>query len=213
MKVKDYSLDWNLVNTMSKTDLTKLANRYAAAVNRRINTFITSDRKKSGAYKKLQTYEGAPYLTVYGKRASKGTRGALKAVVKRDFTVNELRESLRVFEAYLGSKTSYREGLKEVEREREKRAKEKFGEDFSGNKLNNFLNFLGEKRVAEAMKKGDSDIVVTALKVAYRKNGHDINKLNEEFNEFEARNISYTQWLREMGYSGDNTSQEGWFKI
>ena len=63
--LKDYSLDWNLVRTMNKADLYKLAKRYANAYNRRVENMLASELKESYAYKKVTSLTGAPVLKKY----------------------------------------------------------------------------------------------------------------------------------------------------
>ena len=124
---KDYSLDWEDIKGFSKKSLIKAGKTYARAVNRRVENLLASERKSSAAYKRyIESNKGAPFLYEY-KGKSKTMKGVLRAKVSEDMSIEELRESLRLFEKFLTSKTSTSAGIKETEKKKLENAKELLG--------------------------------------------------------------------------------------
>ena len=219
---KDYSLDWEDIKGFSKKSLLKTGKTYARAVNRRVENLLASERKRSGAYKRyIESNKGAPFLYEY-KGKSKTMKGVLRAKVSEDMSIEELRESLRLFEKFLTSKTSTSEGIKETEKKKLENAKELLGsiEDIfpeSGkvNKisedqtLRDFLEFLGTEAKSAIANKADSDIVVLALSYAYNKVGRNKNALKEAYEEHVKLGQTFEEWLRKMRYNGKGGSIDG----
>ena len=212
---KDYSLDWQDIKGFSKKSLIKTANTYARAVNRRVENLLASERKRSEAYKRyIESNKGAPFLYEY-KGKSKTMKGVLRAKVSDDMSIEELRESLRLFEKFLTAKTSTSAGIKDTEKKKLENAKELLGsiedilpESEQANKisedqtLRDFLEFLGTEAKATIANKADSDIVVLALSYAYNKNGRNKNALKEAYEEHLKSGQTFEEWLRKMGYNG-----------
>lgn len=212
---KDYSLDWQDIKGFSKKSLIKTGNTYARAVNRRVENLLASERKRSEAYKRyIESNKGAPFLYEY-KGKSKTMKGVLRAKVSEDMSIEELRESLRLFEKFLTAKTSTSAGIKDTEKKKLENAKELLGniEDIlpvseQANKitedqiLRDFLEFLGTEAKSAIANKADSDIVVLALSYAYNKNGRNKNALKEAYEEHVKSGQTFEEWLRQMGYNG-----------
>lgn len=211
---KNYSLDWEDIKGFSKKSLIKIGNTYARAVNRRVENLLASERKASAAYKQyIESNKGAPFLYEY-KGKSKTMKGVLRAKVSEDMPIEELRESLRLFEKFLTAKTSTSEGIKKTEKKKLKNAKKFLGdiEDIflkleQENKiseeqtLRDFLEFLGTEAKSAIANKADSDIVVLALSYAYNKNGRNKNALKEAYEEHVKSEKTFEEWLRKMGYN------------
>lgn len=219
---KDYSLDWEDIKGFSKKSLIKTGKTYARAVNRRVENLLASDRKRSGAYKRyIESNKGAPFLYEY-KGKSKTMKGVLRAKVSEDMSIEELRESLRLFEKFLTAKTSTSEGIKETEKKKLENAKELlesiediFTESGQVNKisedqtLRDFLEFLGKEAKSAIANKADSDIIVLALSYAYNKNGRNKNALKEAYEEHIKSGQTFEEWLRKMGYNEKGGTMDG----
>ena len=219
---KDYSLDWEDIKGFSKKSLIKAGKTYARAVNRRVENLLASERKRSGAYKRyIESNKGAPFLYEY-KGKSKTMKGVLRAKVSEDMSIEELRESLRLFEKFLTSKTSTSAGIKETEKKKLENAKELLGnienifpESGQANKisedqaLRDFLEFLGTEAKSAIANKADSDIVVLALSYAYNKNGRNKNALKEAYEEHIKSGQTFEEWLRKMGYNEKGGNIDG----
>ena len=219
---KDYSLDWEDIKGFSKKSLIKVGKTYARAVNRRVENLLASERKRSEAYKRyIESNKGAPYLYEY-KGKSKTMKGVLRAKVSEDMSIEELRESLRLFEKFLTSKTSTSAGIKETEKKKLENAKELLGsiedilpESEQANKisedqtLRDFLEFLGTEAKSGIANKADSDIVVLALSYAYNKNGRNKNALKEAYEEHVKSGQTFEEWLRKMGYNEKGGNIDG----
>ena len=219
---KDYSLDWEDIKGFSKKSLIKAGKTYARAVNRRVENLLASERKRSGAYKRyIESNKGAPFLYEY-KGKSKTMKGVLRAKVSEDMSIEELRESLRLFEKFLTSKTSTSAGMKETEKKKLENAKELLGnienifpESGQANKisedqaLRDFLEFLGTEAKSAIANKADSDIVVLALSYAYNKNGRNKNALKEAYEEHIKSGQTFEEWLRKMGYNEKGGNIDG----
>ena len=219
---KDYSLDWEDIKGFSKKSLIKTGKTYSRAVNRRVENLLASERKRSAAYKRyIESNKGAPFLYEY-KGKSKTMKGVLRAKVSEDMSIEELRESLRLFEKFLTSKTSTSEGIKETEKKKLENAKEFLGniedifpESGQANRisedqtLRDFLEFLGEEAKSAIANKADSDIVVLALSYAYNKNGRNKNALKEAYEEHVKSEQTFEEWLRKMGYNEKGGSIDG----
>ena len=211
---KDYSLDWEDIKGFSKKSLIKTGKIYARAVNRRVENLLASERKRSEAYKRyIESNKGAPFLYEY-KGKSKTMKGVLRAKVSDDMSIEELRESLRLFEKFLTSKTSTSAGIKDTEKKRLENAKELLGsiEDIlpeSDQTLRDFLEFLGTEAKSAIANKADSDIVVLALSYAYNKNGRNKNALKEAYEEHVKSGQTFEEWLRKMGYNEKGGSIDG----
>ena len=211
---KDYSLDWEDIKGFSKKSLIKTGKIYARAVNRRVENLLASERKRSEAYKRyIESNKGAPFLYEY-KGKSKTMKGVLRAKVSEDMSIEELRESLRLFEKFLTSKTSTSAGIKDTEKKRLENAKELLGsiEDIlpeSDQTLRDFLEFLGTEAKSAIANKADSDIVVLALSYAYNKNGRNKNALKEAYEEHVKSGQTFEEWLRKMGYNEKGGSIDG----
>ena len=219
---KNYSLDWEDIKGFSKKSLIKTANTYARAVNRRVENLLASERKSSVAYKRyIESNKGAPFLYEY-KGKSKTMKGVLRAKVSDDMSIEELRESLRLFEKFLTSRTSTSEGIKDTEKNKLKNAKKLLGsiedilpESKQGNKisedktLRDFIEFLGTEAKSAIENKADSDIVVLALSYAYNKLGRNKNALKEAYEEHVKSGQAFEEWLRKMGYNDKGGSIDG----
>ena len=219
---KDYSLDWEDIKGFSKKSLLKIGKTYASAVNRRVENLLASERKSSEAYKRyIESNKGAPFLYEY-KGKSKTMKGVLRAKVSEDMSIEELRESLRLFEKFLTSKTSTSAGIKETEKKKLENAKELLGnienifpESGQANKisedqaLRDFLEFLGTEAKSAIANKADSDIVVLALSYAYNKNGRNKNALKEAYEEHIKSGQTFEEWLRKMGYNEKGGNIDG----
>ena len=219
---KDYSLDWEDIKGFSKKSLIKVGKTYSRAVNRRVENLLASERKRSEAYKRyIESNKGAPFLYEY-KGKSKTMKGVLRAKVSEDMSIEELRESLRLFEKFLTSKTSTSAGIKDTEKKKLENAKELLGnienicpESGQANKisedqaLRDFLEFLGTEAKSAIANKADSDIVVLALSYAYNKNGRNINALKEAYDEHVKSAQTFEEWLRKMGYNDKGGSIDG----
>lgn len=210
---KDYSLEWEDIKAFSKKSLLKIGQRYAKAVNRRVENLLASERKSSGAYQRyIESNKGAPYLYTY-KGKSKTMKNVLRAKVSEDMSIEELRESVRLFEKFLTAKTSTSEGIKETEKNKLANAKDILGsiEDIlpdsklskisEDQTLRDFLEFLGTTAKSAIANKADSDIVVLALSYAYNKAGRNKNALKEAYEEHVASGKTFEEWLRNMGYN------------
>ena len=219
---KDYSLDWEDIKGFSKKSLLKTGNTYARAVNRRVENLLASERKRSEAYKRyIESNKGAPFLYEY-KGKSKTMKGVLRAKVSEDMSIEELRESLRLFEKFLTSKTSTSAGIKDTEKKTLENAKELLGriedifpESEQVNKitedqtLRDFLEFIGTEAKSSIANKADSDIVVLALSYAYNKNGRNKNALKEAYEDHVKSGQTFEEWLRKMGYNEKGGSIDG----
>ena len=219
---KDYSLDWEDIKGFSKKSLIKTGKTYARAVNRRVENLLASERKRSEAYKRyIESNKGAPFLYEY-KGKSKTMKGVLRAKVSDDMSIEELRESLRLFEKFLTSKTSTSAGIKETEKKKLENAKELLGsiedilpESEQVNKisedqtLRDFLEFLGTEAKSTIANKADSDIVVLALSYAYNKAGRNKNALKEAYEEHVKSGQTFEEWLRKMGYNEKGGNIDG----
>ena len=211
---KDYSLEWEDIKGFSKKSLIKVGKTYARAVNQRVENLLASERKRSAAYKQyIESNKGAPFLYEY-KGKSKTMKGVLRAKVSEDMSIEELRESLRLFEKFLTSKTSTSAGIKDTEKKKLENAKELLGsiedilqESEQANKISedrkllDFLEFLGTEAKSAIANKADSDIVVLALSYAYNKNGRNKNALKEAYEEHIKSGQTFEEWLRKMGYN------------
>ena len=219
---KDYSLDWEDIKGFSKKSLIKVGKTYSRAVNRRVENLLASERKRSEAYKRyIESNKGAPFLYEY-KGKSKTMKGVLRAKVSEDMSIEELRESLRLFEKFLTSKTSTSAGIKDTEKKKLENAKELLGnienicpESGQANKisedqaLRDFLEFLGTEAKSAIANKADSDIVVLALSYAYNKNGRNKNALKEAYEEHIKSGQTFEEWLRKMGYNEKGGNIDG----
>lgn len=219
---KDYSLNWEDIKGFSKKSLIKTTNTYARAVNRRVENLLASERKRSEAYKRyIESNKGAPFLYEY-KGKSKTMKGVLRAKVSDDMSIEELRESLRLFEKFLTSKTSTSKGIKETEKNKLENARNMLGsiedifpESEQANKisedqtLRDFLEFLGTEAKSAIANKADSDIVVLALSYAYNKSGRNKNALKEAYEEHVKSGQTFEEWLRKMGYNEKGGNIDG----
>ena len=219
---KNYSLDWEDIKGFSKKSLIKIGKTYARAVNRRVENLLASERKRSEAYKRdIESSKGAAFLYEY-KGKSKTMKGVLRAKVSEHMSIEELRESLRIFEKFLTSKTSTSEGIKDTEKKKLENAKELLGsiedilpESEQVNKitedqtLRDFLEFLGTEAKSAIANKADSDIVVLAISYAYNKNGRNKNALKEAYEEHVKSGQTFEEWLRKMGYDEKGGNVDG----
>lgn len=213
---KDYSLDWNLVRTMNKTDLYKLAKRYANAYNRRVESMLASELKESYAYKKISSLLGAPYLKKY-KGKSKTMKRVLVSNVTSKLSIEDLRSAVRSFEKFLTHETSTSKGLRQAKQRHYELARKYIGKSASDREAKDFLTFLGNT-INATKEFAPSDTVLEAISKAYDKNNYDLDALKEEYEEFKRSNESFAEWIRHMdidyknqGLEFSNTMQKmGW---
>lgn len=195
---KDWRIDWEQLKSVDYETLYKKAKQYAAAVNRRINNFLPYYREQSPAYKRLESYEGAPYIrkSLKTKSHQKGAKNVVQIKVTKDMLIEELRSALSVASVYLQAKSGTERGLKEINENKRKALIKKMPE-FKGNvgDQEEFLRFLGSPEIRELMKNFDSNIVVRALRLGKRAAGE--GSLQEIFQRWKDSEMSLAEWIVE----------------
>lgn len=186
-------IDWELISLYSHEQLFKIASKIAQKANRKIDKLGKSGIEASPAYKKLKTYAGAPYISEE-KRAGK-KYNEIRFEPEKTTSIGQLRELLAIADSFISAKTSSLAGIQEVNRNKKKTLLDKYGGFTSNKEVDSFLRFLGTPEAQAAMKRFDSEIVVTAIHRAHlRDRDRDLKSL---WNDFEKSQKSFGDWILE----------------
>lgn len=186
-------IDWDLISIYSKAQLQQIATKLALRVNKKIEKLGKSGIANSAAYNKLKAFLGAPYIS---EKKRKGKKYAeIRLEPQNAETVGQLRELISVADSFNNSKTSTLRGIKETNKNKRRALQEKFGNFSSDAEADAFLRFLGTPEARAAMKQFDSNIVVTAIQRASKREPD--RDLRDIWKEFEESGKTFGDWIIE----------------
>lgn len=186
-------IDWDVIKMYSQEQLLKIAVKLANIANIKIKKLGKSGIEKSAAYKKLQTYTGAPYISEAKRKGKKYAE--IRLMPDKASSYSQLEELIAIADSFNSSKTSTLSGIKEVNANKRKSLVDKFGTFESNADIDAFLRFLGTPEARAAMKQFDSNIVVTAIQRAHKRAPD--KDLQDLWQEFESSGKTFGDWIIE----------------
>lgn len=186
-------IDWDLISMYSFDQLLTIATKLATKVNQKIVKLGKTGIEKSAAYNKLKTYTGALYISEK-KRKGKNYK-EIRIEPDKAETIGQLRELIGIADSFNNSKTSTKKGIEEVNANKRRAIVEKYGAFESDADTDAFLRFLGTPEARAAMKQFDSNIVVTAIQRAHKREPD--KDLRDLWREFESSGKTFGDWIIE----------------
>lgn len=186
-------IDWDLISSYSFDQLLKIANTLARKANQKIEKLGKVGIEQSAAYNKLKTYTGAPYIS---EKRRKGKKYAeIRLEPDKVESIGQLRELIGIADRFKDSKTSTKKGISEVNTNKRRAIEERFGSFESDADTDAFLRFLGTPEARAAMKQFDSNVVVTAIHRAHKREPD--TDLRDLWREFETSGRTFGDWIIE----------------